>query len=318
MFLNDLFKKNINIYIINFEKKYLHYFFGLNSLFYYLSKIYNISLYFYNIEKFDSYEEEFFKMIFNYNINYYFIFEKNNNNKNNIVKDNKKKDEYVYRNTENNYQSSPFGTKNDEQLIFLNKVKINKKKELNINIDISFLLNEKQKDNNILIKIIDFEKIENIKYLYENIFSIPYSLRFLNKNIFRFNDIENNLYNFHINKFNNFSYIFCSSYYHKKDSNYAIFIFLHNFYKSILDFENPFFKSWYYNGDPFYIYGKIIENSEELYIHINDIEWLELCSILDLSKIKSKNIYYNNINKKELEYLKNEIYLFDWNYILLD
>ncbi len=289
MYLNDLFKKNINIYIINFNKKDLHYFIGINSLLNYLTKIYEVFIYFYDIENFDNYNEEFFKMIFNYNINYSFLGKNNKNNNSN---------------------------QNDNQLLFLDK-KNSEYKNINY-INNKININEINNNNKNFVKIIDFKKVENIKYLFETIFNVPYSLRFSNKNIFRFIDAENNLYNYHLNKFNNFPYIFCSSYYHLKESNYAVYIFLYNFYKSILDFENPFFKSWYYNKDPFYIYGKIIENSEELYIHIDDIEWLELCSILDLSKIKSKNIYYNKKNIKELNNLKNNIFLFDWNLILLD
>lgn len=335
MYLNDIFKENIQIHILNIDKNNLYLFYSLHNLFKYLMDIYNVSIFLYsthnkiyiqinNINYFDSYDNLFFKFIIPNNLktNICLIENNNDNNIDNIFYKSVKEFDQI-----NFFKNYKYNTIKIEDDLSYSKINSFISDNLNNSISIDYediiqnllLKNKEFKNNNNLIKVIDLKNIKNIKLIYENIFSIPFSINHKQLNLNRFIKKENELYNFHIDKFNNFSYIFCSSYYHLKDSEYAIYIYLFNFYKKINDFENPFFISWYNNNDPYFLYGKIIENAEEIYIHINDIEWIEYIISLDLTKIKKKNLYYNNENLSKINQLKKKyIKLFDWNLILLN
>ncbi len=291
MLFNDLFKKNLIIHIHNHEKKYLHYFFGLNSLLHYLSNIYSIQIYFHS--KVDDFENDLLQITIPSNIELNIVKKKNNDNfdQNYFLKKNVNKKNHKNQN------------QNLENYEYLHSIKIE-------NYDL----------NNNILKTIDFYKVNNIESLFEDIFNIPYSIRFSNKNLLkRCLNSENNLYKYHLKKFNNQPYIFCSSFYHLNDSPHAIFIFFYNFYKKNLDIDNAFYDSWYNNNDPFYFYGKIIENAEEIYIHFQDIEWFELFIHLDLTHVSKKSIYYHSHHLEDLNLKKkNNLFLYDWDFILLE
>lgn len=299
MYFNDLFKKNLYIHILNFEKNNIYLLFGIHNILNYLSQFFDIFIYFYN--DIDNFDKDILKLIIPKNISL-----------NISIKDTKIK----FKN--NIYEENSFS-----QLDLLNKnnLKINNNSSLEKNILNQKMIESINKDS--IFRIIDFHINKNLNLIdiYESIFSIPISIRYSKKylNLNRLNELENDLYLFHLSKFNNFPYIFCSSFYHLKESNFAVFIYLFNFYKKNLDFENPFYKSWYYKEESFFYFGKIIENAEEIYIHIQDIEWFEFILNLNLSKIKKKILYYE---KKDIIIIQNlKFYnplLFDWQFIYLE
>lgn len=274
-----------------------------------------------------NYEDLFMKKIYikiiNFNINKLYIFIQLNGLFNFLLKiydsielfiDNdfnqKKYIEFIniFLNFQDNKNiNNSFGEKNKNliNIIYENKIKIN-------NID--------HLTNNIiytkLFKIIDLNNSYNIEDIYNNIFGIPYSISLKYQHFFRNENKENELYLYHINKFNNFSYIFTSSFYHLIDSEFPIFNYKKNIYK---DQNHPFHNFWYKNEDNFYLFGKIIENCNELYIYIQDSDFLELSLILNLHKIKKKYIYYKNHHLNKLILLKKrEPKLSDWNFVLIN
>ncbi len=168
-------------------------------------------------------------------------------------------------------------------------------------------------NSSVLSKIIDLNSINYIEDIYNNIFGIPFSIYHLYQNINRIDLIEDKVYNNHLNKFNNFSYIFSSSYYHSNESDYPIFIYKYNFYNS----NDTYYNFWYKSEEEFYFFGKVIENCEELYLNIEDQNWIEFTMILNLSKIKKKVIYYSSHIDEHNIILLNKRFpkLSDWIFI---
>ena len=142
---------------------------------------------------------------------------------------------------------------------------------------------------------------KSIIEIYENIFHIPYSLRFIHQSFKRDVENETKLYSSFIQNIHNLPYTFFTfipndSLIQKLSIDSFIFIPHHDFYKD--KEENTFTNLWYDYDKEYYYYGKIIENSDMIIIDSKDKRWLEYMMIIKIGYEKSKYII---CDKKEEE-----------------
>ena len=142
---------------------------------------------------------------------------------------------------------------------------------------------------------------KSIIEIYENIFHIPYSLRFIHQSFKRDVENENKLYSFFIQNIHNLPYTFFTFIpndflIQKLSIDSFIFIPHYDFYKD--KEENTFTNLWYNYDKEYYYYGKVIENSEMIIIDSKDKRWLEYMMIINIGYEKSKYII---CDKKEEE-----------------
>lgn len=181
-------------------------------------------------------------------------------------------------------------------------------------------LNSRHGDMNILFKRIDLTEVYYIEDIYNSVFGIPYSLSFIYKNINRHSEREDEVYNFYLERFNNFPYIFSSlssndSIISEKEYMTPLWCGQDNLQSRLCLIytygpdSNPYYNFWY-------LFGRVLENCEELHLNMSDQKWIELSMILDLSKVKRRVIYYSDKDKDKYNILKKRYpKLIDWIFV---
>lgn len=149
--------------------------------------------------------------------------------------------------------------------------------------------------------------IGNYPYLYFKTFyeqlNLDYEIRYNYEKIYRDTFREKKFYNKIMEKYNN-QYIFL---YGIKENDVLSDIPIFNPYKNYYNKYSKFYDHWKGEiSDNIFDYCKIIENSYE--IHISFSDFLGLSIFLDLSNVKSKYLYTDITNIKDLH--KN---LNNWN-----
>lgn len=178
---------------------------------------------------------------------------------------------------------------------------------------------EELKDTDLFI--IDFSIHQDIFSIYENVFQISYSTRFLNQSYSRILHLELPLYQSFHSLFQHIPYLFLqTSFLPKNMDEYSTFIFHpnqqmygknpdHIYYEYECECENNV------KNQPFYVYGEFLENATEIHLDAKNLEWIEYCMILNLHSISKKYIYVESEDeKKKIQKLHTK--LISWIFLL--
>jgi hypothetical protein len=160
--------------------------------------------------------------------------------------------------------------------------------------------NEYEEEEEIDRKRIELKSTFSPIHLYEKVCNVPYSIRLYEKEI-KNRDLlkEEEYYLQHIQHYQNYPYIFCTSQYHDDNHKSLPIYIISNPYLH----DNIYDTYWYQvNERSMYQTIKIMENAEEIHLNSQDKRWLEWIYFLDLKKVKRLVIYYHN--EEELNNLK--------------